>query len=201
MSILGLGLFTAAYLAGLVLLRKARRGLLSYLWSAFGLAAILVFAGQIGGWNIPFGAAQAWVVRLAGNLLGANLQQVGADGALVVPDPTGWSILQIGIECSALIEMAIFAGLILFYPRIPSGERFRRLFFGSMATIGINLIRLAIIVAVVMWIGKPAISWAHALIGRLVFFAGILLVYWRMLTVPTLAIVRREMETARRNTL
>jgi exosortase family protein XrtG len=201
MSILALSIFALVYLAGLVLLRKARRGLLAYLWSAFGLAAILVFAGQIGGWNIPFGAVQAWLILQAGNLFGAGLMQVGAEGALVVPDPTGWSILQVGIECSALIEISIFAGLILFYPRIPAGERIRRLFTGGLATILVNLARLAVIVLMVVWLGKPAISWAHAVVGRLVFFAGILLIYWRMLTLPTLGVVRREMETARRNAL
>jgi exosortase family protein XrtG len=201
MSILGLSIFVIVYLAGLVILRRARKGLIGYVWGAFGLAATLVFAGQIGGWNIPFGAAQAWLIRQAANLFGAGLQQVGAEGALVVPDPTGWSILQVGIECSALIEISIFAGLILFYPRIPAGERIRRLFTGGLATILVNLARLAIIVLMVAWLGKPAISWAHALVGRLVFFAGILLIYWRMLTLPTLTAVRREMETARRNTL
>ncbi len=201
MSILVFGLLVAGYLAGLVILRGMRKGLIGYVWGAFGLAAILVFAGQIGGWNIPLGAAQAWIVQQIGNLFGAGLRTVGSDGALVVPDPTGWSILQVGIECSALIELSIFAGLLLFYPRFPTGERLKRLGIGSLATILINLARLAIIVVMVAWLGKPAVPWAHALVGRLVFFLGILFLYWRMLTLPTLALVRRGLETTQRNTL
>lgn len=199
MSILVLALFVAVYLVGLVILRKKRMGLIGYVWGAFGLAATLIFAGQIGGWNIPLGAAQAWVLQQASNLIGGGLRTVGPEGALVVPDPTGWSILQVGIECSALIEMSIFAGLLLFYPRIPSGERLKRLVIGVLATILINLVRLTIIVVMVATLGKPAIPWAHAVVGRLVFFVGILFLYWQMLTMPTLFIIRRGMETTHRN--
>ncbi|MBN1438602.1 MAG: archaeosortase/exosortase family protein [Anaerolineales bacterium] len=198
MSTAALSVFCAVYFAGLVLLRKARVGLFAYLWDSFGLAAILIFAGQIGGWNAPLGAFQAWIVALVGNLFGAGLQIV-PDGGLVVPDPTGWSILQVGIECSALIEISIFAGLILFYPRLPAGERLGRLGAGVAATLAVNLVRLAVIAALVAAFGKPVTPLAHAVVGRLVFFAGILYLYWRMLTLPTLKMVRRELEVTQRN--
>lgn len=200
MSTFALSIFCAVYLAGLLLLRKARIGLLAYLWDSFGLAAILIFAGQIGGWNAPLGALQAWIVAWVGNLFGAGLQIVEG-GGLVVPDPTGWSILQVGIECSAMIEMSIFVGLMLFYPRLPAGERLGRIGAGVLATIAINLVRLAVIAVMVAALGKPIVPWAHAIVGRLVFFVGVLYLYWRMMTLPTLKLVRRELEVTQRNTL
>ena len=200
MSILGLTVFCAVYIAGLLLLRKARTGLIGYLWGAFGLATAIIFAGQIGGWSVPLGAAQAEVLAFASQLLGGRLHTV-AGGGLVVPDPTGWSILQVGIECSALIEISIFAGLMLFYPRLPAHERIGRMTAGALITIVINLARLAIIAAMVSALGKPVVPWAHAVVGRLVFFAGILYLYWKMLTLPTLAFVRRELEVTRRTAL
>jgi exosortase family protein XrtG len=200
MSPLALSIFCAVYLAGILLLRKARKGLLAYLWDAFGLAAILIFAGQIGGWNAPLGTLQAWILVLISNLVGGGLQLVEG-GGMVVPDPTGWSILQVGIECSALIEISIFIGLMLFYPRLPASERLGRIGVGVLATLAINLVRLAIIAGMVATLGKPIIPWAHAVVGRLVFFAGILYLYWLMLTVPTLKIVRRELEVTRRTAL
>ena len=198
MNTLTLSIFAAVYLAGLLLLRKSRQGLIAYLWGAFGLSAILIFAGQIGGWNLPLGAFQAGIIELVSRLFGGGLATVPG-GGLVVPDPTGWSILQVGIECSALIEMSIFVGLLVFYPRLPTGERLARLIAGVAATIGINLVRLAIIVVMIAALGKPIVPWAHAVVGRLVFFVGILYLYWRMLTLPTLAVVRRQMEITRRN--
>jgi exosortase family protein XrtG len=200
MSILGLSIFCAVYLAGLLLLRKARTGLIGYLWGAFGLATIIIFAGQIGGWSAPLGAVQAETLAFASQLFGGGLRTV-ADGGLVVPDPTGWSILQVGIECSALIEMSIFAGLMLFYPRLPAHERILRMIAGTLITLVINLARLAIISAMVSLLGKPVVPWAHAVVGRLVFFVGILYLYWKMLTLPTLAFVRRELEVTRRTAL
>jgi exosortase family protein XrtG len=200
MSSLVLSVFAGIYLAGLVLLRKARKGLVGYVWGAFGLAGILIFAAQIGNWNAPLGAFQAEILAQASALLGGGLRTI-AGGGLVVPDPTGWSILQIGIECSALIEISIFVSLMLFYPRIPAGERLVRIAIGVLATLAINLLRLGIIVAMAETLGKPAVPWAHAVVGRLVFFVGILLLYWRMLTLPTLTIIRRELEVTRRTAL
>jgi exosortase family protein XrtG len=200
MSPVVLSIFAGIYLAGLLLLRKARKGLVAYLWAAFGLAGILIFAGQIGNWNAPLGAFQAEILAVASALVGGGLRTV-AGGGLVVPDPTGWSILQIGIECSALIETSIFISLMLFYPRIPAGERLLRIAIGVLATLALNLVRLGIIALMVTTLGKPAVPWAHAVVGRLVFFAGILFLYWRLLTLPTLSIVRRELEVTRRNAL
>ena len=200
MSPLALSIFSAVYLAGLLILRKARKGLIGYLWGAFGLAAIVIFAGQLGAWNEPLGTLQVWILVLISQLFGGPLQMVPG-GGLVVPDPTGWSILQVGIECSALIEIAIFSGLMLFYPRFPASERLGRMAVGVAATILINLVRLAVIAAMVATFGKPVVPWAHAIVGRLVFFAGVLYLYWRMLTLPTLTLVRRELEVTRRTAL
>jgi exosortase family protein XrtG len=200
MTLPGLSIFVAAYLAGLLLLRKARMGLIGYLWGAFGFAAIIVLAGQIGGWNGPMGAVQATLLETAANFFGFGLR-VMPDGALVVPDPTGWSILYIGIECSALIESAIFTGLLLFYPAMTSGERLGRLGIGLLLTFLLNLVRLAVIVIIINTLGKQYVPIAHAVVGRLVFFFGILFVYWQMLTMPTLSMVRRGMEVTHRNIL
>ncbi len=200
MSPLALSIFCAVFLAGLLLLRKARKGLIAYLWGAFGLAAIVIFAGQLGRWNEPLGTLQVGFLVLISRIFGGPLQMVPG-GGLVVPDPTGWSILQVGIECSALIEIAIFSGLILFYPRLTASERLGRMAIGAAATILINLVRLAVIAALVAAFGKPIVPWAHAIVGRLVFFAGVLYLYWRMLTLPTLTLVRRELEVTRRTAL
>jgi exosortase/archaeosortase family protein len=97
--------------------------------------------------------------------------------------------------------MSIFIGLLLFYPRLSVSERLGRIGVGLLATILINLVRLAIIVSMVSLLGKPIVPWAHAIVGRLVFFVGILFLYWRMLTLPTLTAVRRELEVTQRNAL
>lgn len=194
-SIMALAL--AIYLIGLLALRRRRHGLTAYLWGAFGMAALLILAGWMGGWNEPLGAAQASLLEIVWGWLGLGVSTLGG-GELVVPDPTGWSVLAIGIECSTLIELSVFAGLLLFYPRFPPGERLKRLTTGLAATLLINLVRLSVIIGMVAALGKPAVPWAHAVVGRMVFFVGVVIVYWRMLTMPTIRFVRRDLEVSGR---
>jgi exosortase family protein XrtG len=200
MTLFELALFIFIYFFGLILLRKSRSGLIGFLWGSFGFAGIFVLAGQVGGWNAPLGFAQTYILQQISNSFGFGLRTL-QDGALIVPDPTGWSVLYVGIECSALIEAAIFTGLMIFYPAFLPAERISRLGIGLILTFLLNLIRLAIIIVMVATLGKSSVPLAHAVVGRLVFFFGILVIYWQMLTLPTLGMVRRGMEVTQRNLL
>lgn len=193
-----LGAATGIYLAGMLILRKLRGGLVAYLWAAFGLAALIILAGQVGGWNIPLGSFEARILAGASSLVRFDLTTL-SPASLVVRDPTGWSILQIGVECSTLIEMAVFAGLLLYYPRFSLAQRLARLVGGLSATFVLNLFRLAVIVALIALLGKPIVPWAHAIVGRVVFFVGVVYIYWRLLTLPTLRLVRRDLEVSARS--
>ena len=188
------------YLVGLLVLRAQRSRLIGYLWAAFGLAALLFMLGLLGEWNLPLGALQASALTAAAGLFGVKLSALGP-ATLIVPDPTGWSVLGIGVECSTLIEGSVFLGLMLFYPRFPAGERLLRIAIGLTATVLVNLLRLGVIVLIVTTLGKPAVPWAHAVVARLVFFAGIVYVYWRMMTLPTLTMIRRDLEVSGRSVL
>lgn len=199
MTSTGLAAGLAVYVVGLIALRRARYGLIAYVWGAFGMAALFILAAQLGRWYEPFGGLQARILAGIGTTFGLGLSTL-APAYLVVPDPTGWSVMAIGVECSMLIEGAVFAGLLLFYPRFPPQERFLRLGAGLGATFLINLARLAVIVTLVVTIGKPAVPVAHAVVGRLIFFVGVVFVYWRMMTMPTLRIVRRDLEVSGRAT-
>jgi exosortase family protein XrtG len=193
-----LAVFLGIYLLGLLTLRRMRFGLIGYVWGAFGLAALFILAAQVGQWNLPLGSLEANIVVAIANALGLRLAFLDP-ASLIVPDPTGWSILRIGIECSTLIEGAVFTGLMMFYPRFPPGERLIRLAAGLGATFLINLARLSVIVGMVTSMGSPAVPWAHAVVGRLVFFIGVVIVYWRMMTLPTLRMVRRDLEVTGRS--
>lgn len=185
------------YIVGLIALRNYRTSLVGYIWGAFGFAALLILAGWIGEWNEPLGALQSQILITLGSWFGLQLSSLGG-AELVVADPTGWSVLAIGIECSTLIELSVFAGLLLFYPRFPPRERIMRLIAGMGATFLINIARLSVITGMVATFGKPAVPVAHMVVGRMVFFVGIVVVYWRMLTMPTIRFVRRDLEISGR---
>lgn len=195
-----LSVLVGLYLVGLVVLRRARYTLVGYLWGAFGLAALGILIAQVGQWNVTLGQWEAASLVSAFGWLGLTVTGLQRS-SVMIPDPTGWSILNIGIECSTLVEGFIFAGLLLFYPRFTAPQRAIRLGVGLVWTYLINLVRLLIIIGLIMWLGKPIAPLAHAIIGRLFFFAGMIFVYWRLLTLPTLQIVRREMEVTGRAVL
>jgi len=60
---------------------------------------------------------------------------------------------------------------------------------------------MAVIIAMIHWLGKEAAPLAHAVVARLIFFLGIVVVYWYLLTLPTLHVVRRELEITGRAVL
>ena len=193
MTVQALSGLAAVYVLGLVLLRRARYQLVGYLWSAFGLATLGILWAQLSQWNVALGRVEAGaLVRLFG---WTGLEVGGVErSSLIVTDPAGWSMLNIGLECSTLVESFIFAGLLLFYPRFTAVQRAGRLATGLAAIFAVNLIRLAIIIGMIMWLGKPGAVMGHAVVGRLVFFAGMILVYWQMLTLPTLQMVRQGLQ-------
>jgi exosortase family protein XrtG len=195
-----LALLAVLYLAGLVTLRRVRYTLLGYLWGAFGFAALGILTSQMGQWNVALGRVEVATLVRAGSWLGleaAGLQR----SSLIIPDPTGWSILNIGLECSMLIEAFIFVGLLLFYPRFSGPRRLQRLGIGMVALFLLNLVRLGVIIGMIMLWGKPVAGLAHAVVARLVFFVGMIAIYWWLLTIPTLGIIRREMEVTGRAVL
>jgi exosortase family protein XrtG len=193
----GLAGLALLYIIGLLAMRRMRHRLPADLWGSLGLVALVVLASKVGGWNIPLGSAQARLFVWGGNLIGLRFGLLEPAG-LIVPDLTGYSILQIEVECSNLIEATVFAALMLFYPRFQPRERLLSLGAGVSATVAVNLVRLGVIVAMVSILGKPALPWAHAIVGRLLFFAGIIVIYWHILTLPTLQVVGRDLEVTGR---
>jgi exosortase family protein XrtG len=178
-------------------MRRKRNRVPGFLWGSFWLVAIIIFTAKLGNWNEPLGAFQAQLLVQIANMMGLGFAFL-TPASLVIPDPTGWSILQIEIECTTLIEASVFTGLLLFYPRFTAKERISRLGLGLVATLLINLMRLAVIAGMVHTLGKSAVPLAHAVVGRVVFFAGVVVVYWRMLTMPTLRIVNSDLRISGR---
>ncbi len=188
---------TALYLAGLLWLHHKQWILLRYIWSAFGFAFILINLSLLQNWHAALASIEAGHVQAMVAPLGIALQVQGGN-LLLVPDPTGWSGLQINIECSTLIELSVLVGLLLFYPRLPFRRRWLYLGLGSGGTYLLNLLRILVIVVLIHTWGKPVVYLAHVIIGRLVYFAGVVALYWFLLTRPTLALVHRSIETTGR---
>jgi len=197
MSWLQLQLLTVVYIAGTLAIYRKRWYLFAYIWAAFGFAFVFIHLSLLQEWNMALAALEASHTEMIMAPLGLTLTFLD-DVTLLVPDPTGWSSLRFSIECSTLIELSVFSGLVLFYPRFTLRRRWSYLALGVIGTYLLNLLRVVVIVVLIHIWGKPMVPVAHAVIGRLVYFAGVIALYWFILTKPTLAMVRRSIEVSGR---
>jgi len=184
-----------AYVVGCMLWRRSRQWLLHYLWGSLGLTLLLVYPTLASGLGTRIAQMEMlhaqWVVS---PWVDARALDVCT---LVVPDATGWSILLVGIECSAVLETACLLGLTLFYPRFGVRQRSLVAAGGVASTYVLNIIRLAVIILITHFAGKRAVVIAHAVAGRLVFFVGVIAIYWYLITRSTLTMIARDVSERR----
>lgn len=185
------------YLAGMVWVRQRQWSLFQFVWGAFGFAFLFIHLSLIQGWDSSLSTIEVRNVQSLIGFLGIRLQSVD-NTTLLIPDSTGWSGLRVGIECSTLIELSVFAGLVLFYPRLSFNQRWRYLLLGLVGTYLLNLLRITVIVILIWFWGKPMVPFAHAIVGRLIYFVGVVALYWFLLTRPTLRLVHRSIEVSGR---
>ncbi len=188
---------TVLYLGGLLVFQRKHWQFLHYVWGAFGLTFLFIHLSLLQGWNEVVTALESVHVQSLLALMGTSVQ-VFERTTLLIPDSTGWTGLQVGIECSTLIELSVLAGLLLFYPRFSLQKRWTYLLLGAIGTYLLNLLRLLIIAAMVMTWGKSVVELAHAVVARLIYFVGVVALYWYLLTKPTLTMVRRSIEASGR---
>mgnify|MGYP001556064424 CR=1 FL=1 len=118
---------------------------------------------------------------------------------MVVVQREGWTALQIGVESSAILEISVLISLIIFYPGWSLRERGWRIAAGIALTWLANLIRMLIIVLMLHFLGKDVLVLAHTFLGKLVFFAMTIAIYWYLITLPSLKTINKN--TLNRSTL
>jgi exosortase family protein XrtG len=185
------------YVLGLLWLTRTRRYLGTYIWGAFGLTFLGVNVVTLMGWAEALQDMEAHHLATLFALVGRPMQ-VFEGNIVLIPEATGWTGIGIGIECSTLIESFALTGLVMFYPRLTLQGRVTRTAAGLLATYALNMLRLIVIVMMVMVWGKPVVMLAHAFIGRLIFFLGVVWLFWKLLTIPTLHMIRRDIEVTGR---
>ena len=65
-----------------------------------------------------------------------------------------------------------------FYPGFRAGRKVPTIIVGLVATYAINIARILIIVGMIAALGTSWVFIAHAVVGRVFFFIGIVIVYW-----------------------
>lgn len=179
-----------AWVGLLAFLRSGRIWLPYYLVGAVGFAVGLVLLGQ---GPLPLerllATATAHGASTVTGWIGIPTRvfpsAVGSILVLVVRQPVGWTMLTVGIECSGLLELATVTGLTLFYPLWGKARRAWIVCVGLVATGAANILRVVAIIATLHWGGKETLFLAHNVVGRLLFFVLVVVIYWMALTAPT----------------
>jgi exosortase family protein XrtG len=140
------------------------------------------------GWDAALEAIDARQVIALSRGLGLRLELIEPCG-LAIANHSGWAVFDIGVECSAILEMAAFAGLVGFYPAFGAARKVIVIILGVAATYVLNLGRILLIAAIIDTGGTDWVFYAHAVIGRVAFFAGVIVIFWYLVTRPTIAVV------------
>ncbi len=186
------------YASSILLFRKRRAWLTYYVTAALGLTLIIVFGARLIGLSGKIEGAVTYTTALLAPLVGVNARFLGQN-SILVKDALGWIVLETNIECSALIESSILLGLVLYYPGFSKKRKAAAISIGLVVTIIANLIRMLIITWFAASMGRQAIFWGHAVVGRLFFFVAIIILYWYILTRPTVETVGRTVESQEAN--
>jgi exosortase family protein XrtG len=168
-----------------VTMLRLRRWLLFYLIGAFGFVLLLAFAAGAFNFDTILETIEARQVVTIATALGMGIDQLGGSG-LAIPNHTGWAVFDIGIECSALLEMAAVVGLTIFYPAFRRTRRVGYAVTGVAVTYTANILRILLIVAIINWFGTSWVFAAHAVFGRILFFTITVALYWFIMTRPTI---------------
>ena len=176
---------------------RNRIWLLYYLVGAIGLAFIIIFVGRAFFLEAAMEQVVAQTVHQICNLAGIPTKIFeSAPGALlvmVIAQDIGWTVIQIGIECSGLLETSAMLGMVLLYPGWAWGKRLVLTAIGVITIYFANIIRLFFIVEILHHGGKDTIFISHTIAGRAIFFIIVVGIYWFVITRPTLSTIRNKL--------
>ena len=98
------------------------------------------------------------------------------------------------MESSGLLETGVISGMLMFYPGWSLRRRLTFTILAILATYAANIIRLMVIVIVIHYGGKDTLLVSHTILGRAVFFVGVILIYWYLLSRPTLRTIAGKLD-------
>lgn len=105
-------------------------------------------------------------------------------GIIFVQSAEGAISLMIDFECSGVIEIMAFISLLLFYDVYTRMEKVIVSLVGISSLILANAVRITIICIIIHFMGVSAYYVAHAFIGRIIFYAFSVALYFYVFTKP-----------------
>ena len=186
------------WLAAVIFFRINRIWVLYYLVGSVGLALVLIYVTTTV-LNIDYDMERlvAMSTHQVAGMMGIVTEVFSAAPGsllvLIVAQEKGWTVIEVTIECSSILESSVLIGMLMFYPGWSLFKKAYLGLIGLMATYAANIIRLIMIVSVLSKMGKDSLFMTHTILGRLLFFILSVITYWIILTRPTLKDVHRKL--------
>ena len=103
---------------------------------------------------------------------------------IFIPKQTASISLYVDFECSGVIEMMAFTSLVMFYELYTYRERIKLIIVGILYIFASNVLRILVICFILYFCGNNWFYFAHAIFGRLVFYALTIILYFNVFTKP-----------------
>ena len=162
------------------LMHKAQLKAWKYFWGACGLFIIMmVWVRPI--MTQPLAEVVAAVAGVFGDITGMYTAFFKY-GVLFVNAADGAITLQIDFECSGILEIMAYLALLVFFEAYNIFERIIVSVVGIFYIILDNALRIAVICTIIYFNGIGAYHIAHTIVGRLVFYALTVILYFFVFT-------------------
>ena len=117
MSLPAIALFGFVWTGAVLYLRRRRAWLSYYVLGSIGFVVLVLFVAQALGLDTRLEAIEAVQVAWLADVFNVKASLLPPSG-LAIGNHVGWGVFDIGIECSALLEMAVFAALVALLPAV-----------------------------------------------------------------------------------
>jgi exosortase family protein XrtG len=197
MNLILLLLFGILWLLCVIFLGRFHVWILYYLIGTVGLAYILVsIITKVFNFQLLLAHSVALVVHDTLNFMAIPTEIFqNAPGillVLVITQKVGWTVLQIGVESSGLLEICVLISLVTFYPLWSWRKKIALAVIGGAFTWLANVARMLIIALMLHYFGKGILVLAHTFVGKFFFFVITIVIYWFLVTTSSLSEIRKK---------
>jgi len=174
-----------AWLYGLSVFKRAR---LSALFFIFGSAGLFLITTTMSRPYWVWFFTHAVIHGVAFFNTFTNLCQIAFNNGLVyISNAANPVVMSIDYECSGIIETCAFISLVIFFPIFERKEKVFYAVFGLIYIYLINVLRLIVVIVIVHFGGGNTFFLAHSIVGRLIFYVLIIVLYYNTFTYSQLA--------------
>ncbi|MBO5291748.1 MAG: exosortase family protein XrtG [Lachnospiraceae bacterium] len=122
-----------------------------------------------------------YLTGLLGNALGI-FKAYTAHSILFIENADGPISLYVDFECGGVIEILVFISLVFFFAVYNVREKLVISLMGTVWIIAANIIRLFSICLIINHFGNESYYVAHTIVGRLIFYALSIILYFYVFT-------------------